>query len=170
MARSFLNSSIYALARYTALLGGIVLIAVVIMSCVSIIGRALSIIGLSSIPGDFEMVEMGIGFAVFASLPWCHLNKGHASVDLFQPAFGRYLNAVIDVVADALMFVVSALIARQLWLGMLDKKQYSETTFILQFPVYYAYAAAMLGAVVFVIVSLYCFGRSIGRAKKEFAQ
>ena len=152
------------LARLTAYLGGLVLLAIVIMTCLSISGRAIGDrLGLGPIPGDFELVEIGIGFAIFAFLPWCQIKRGHATVDLLQPRFGRRANAVIDLIADLLMFAAAVLIGWRLWQGMLDKKGYGETTFILQFPVWIAYAAALAGAAVFVAVSLYCIYRS-GRA------
>lgn len=154
-----------ALARLTAYLGGVVLLGIVVMTCISVAGRSLTGTGwgLGPIPGDFELVEIGIGFAIFAFLPWCQIKRGHATVDLLQPRLGRKLNAVIDLVSDILMFVAAALIGWRLWQGMLDKKSYGETTFILQFPVWVAYAAALAGAAVFVAVSVYCIWRS-GRA------
>ena len=154
---------IEGLARLTAYAGGLVLLAVVIMTCISITGRSLSdfIPSLGPIPGDFELVEIGVGFAIFAFLPWCHLKRGHATVDLLQQKFGHRLNRVIDLVADLLMLIAAALITWRLWQGMLDKKGYSETTFILQFPVWIAYAAGLVGAVVFVLVAIYCLWRSL---------
>ena len=132
------------------------------MTCLSITGRALGSAGTAfgPIPGDFELVELGVGFAIFAFLPWCQVKRGHATVDLFQPRFGRRMNAAIDFVSDLLMFIAATLIGWRLWQGMLDKKGYSETTFILQFPVWIAYASALVGAVVFVAVSSYCVWRS----------
>lgn len=157
-----LDSIVEALARWTALAGGFALICVVVMSCVSIVGRALGKFGfgLGPIQGDFELVEIGIGFAIFAFLPWCQLRRAHASVDLFQRMFGPILNRVIDIVADGLMLIIAALIAWRMWLGMLDKKSYTETTFILEFPVWISYGAAMIGASVFVVVAAFCVARS----------
>ena len=151
------------LARLTAYAGGLVLLGLVVMTCVSVIGRSLNGIGLGPIPGDFELVEIGIGFAIFAFLPWCQIKRGHATVDLLQPRFGRRFNGAIDFLSDVLMAIAAMVIGWRLMQGMLDKKGYSETTFILQFPVWIAYAAAMIGATVFIAVSLYCVWRS-GRA------
>ena len=148
-----LERAVGLLARVTAIVGGFALLAVVIMTCVSIIGRSFIWAGLGPIPGDFELVEMGIGFAVFSALPWCHFVRGHATVDLFEPFFGLRLNRALDVFADLAMFAASYVIAWRLWFGMIDKMNYSETTFILQFPIWKAYALGMVGAVVFVIVS-----------------
>jgi TRAP-type C4-dicarboxylate transport system permease small subunit len=151
------------LARGTALLGGVVLLAVVLMTCVSITGRALVPLGLGPVHGDFEWIEMGVGFAIFAFLPWCQLQRGHASVDLFRPVFPSGMNRVIDLLVDVAMFLAAFVIAWRLWLGLLDKQRYGETTFIIQFPIWIAYAACLLGAVATVIIAAFCIIRS-GRA------
>ncbi|RVT82870.1 TRAP transporter small permease [Rhodobacteraceae bacterium CCMM004] len=143
-----------------ALIGGAVLIALVAMTCLSIAGRAAIPLGLGPIPGDFELIEMGMAFAVFACLPWCQYARGHARVDLFRPAFGRRGNAVLDLVADVAMALAAALIAWRLALGLDDKMSYGETTFILRWPVWWAYAAALAGAVAFALVAAFCVLRS----------
>ena len=68
-----MKAAVERLAVWTALAGRLVLVALVCMTCVSIVGRAFSVFGLGPIPGDYELVEIGIGFAAFAALPWCHL-------------------------------------------------------------------------------------------------
>ncbi|MBD8891380.1 TRAP transporter small permease [Roseibium litorale] len=163
-AQSLPGRLVKALAGGTALAGGAVLIAIVLMTCASVTGRALSSFGLGPIEGDFEMVEIGIGFAVFAFLPWCHLQRGHATVELLTGRFSTRTNKWIDVVSDLLFLLMAALIAWRLWLGMLDKKSYFETTFILQIQVWQAYAACMVGAVVLTIVSIYQLANSLKRA------
>jgi TRAP-type C4-dicarboxylate transport system permease small subunit len=148
-------------AATMALAGGLVLLALVALTCISVSGRALVGLGLGPVPGDFELVEMGVAFAVFAFLPWCHLNRGHAAVELLTRYFGRTANAVLDLVADLLIFLVAAVITWRLALGTLDKRSYHETTFILQLPVWWAYAGCLAGAAVFTVVALYGVGRSL---------
>lgn len=149
------------LAKAMALLGGAVLIVLVIMTCLSIAGRALVPLGTQPIKGDYELIEMGIAFAVFAFLPWCQYMRGHAVVNLLQPAYPRMMNRWIDVIADAAMFGAAVIIAWRLYAGLGDKIRFGETTFILQLPVWWAYAAGLVGAVVFALVAAFCLLRSI---------
>lgn len=153
------------LAWITALAGGLALAFITVMTVVSISGRALIKLGLGPVPGDFELVEAFVGFAVFAFLPWCHYRRGHASVEILTNAFPDRVNGVIEIVANLLMAVAAVIIFRQQWLGLMDKVSNGETTFILAFPIWWAYAAAQAGAGVFVIVSLFCIWRAI----REFA-
>lgn len=143
------------LARWLAVLGGLSLIAITLMTVVSITGRAFIWAGLRPVPGDFELVELGTGFAVFAFLPWCQLNRGHATVDVFTSFLSDRANRVIDLVTEIVMTLVMLLFAWRLWYGMTDKIRYHETTFILQYPVWWGYAAAMVALVGGVIVSIY---------------
>lgn len=151
---------VHALAKYTAIAGGTVLAVITVSTLVSVIGRGLIPIGLSPIPGDYEIVEAGVLFAVFAFLPWAQLTRGHAVVAIVTDQFSARINSVIVFIADLLMLGLAGFIAWRHWLGMLDKMQYMETTFILRLPLWWSYAASMLGAIVFIIVAAYCVVRS----------
>ena len=149
-------------ARLLALLGGAVLVAVILMTCVSIAGRALVPldIGVGPIRGIYDFTEIGMAAAVFAFLPWCQLQRAHASVDLFSATFPPVMNRALDLIFDLAMLGAAAFGAWRLWLGMQDKLSYGETTQIAQIPVWYGYAAAMVGATGFVIVAAFCVLRS----------
>lgn len=142
------------LARLLAVLGGLALVAVTCLTVVSVAGRAFVRQGLGPVPGDFEVVEVLTAFAVFSFLPWCQLRRGHATVDVFTRFLPERANRFIDLAAELLMTLVVVLIAWRLWHGLLEKRLYQETTFILQFPVWWGFAAAMVAAVVGVAVSV----------------
>ena len=170
-----LETTIRWLARVLALLGGVVLVTITVMTCVSILGRAvvtlahtrdpaffdwlvgaaqwLAALGVRPVSGDFELVEAGTGFAVFAFLPWCQLNRGHATVDLFTAQLPAAPNRVIDFIAELLMTVVLVVITWRLYAGMMDKIAYGEVTFILQFPQWWGFAPCVVAAAIACVVS-----------------
>lgn len=163
------------LARLMALLGGAVLLVLILMTCISIVGRALNSLmhsglvtslapgfaawaieaGLGAIPGDFELVEAGMAFCIFAFLPYCTVTGGHASVDVFTNFLPRGANRVLEVLIAGLFAAVLVLIAVQLNAGMARKISSGQTTLLLQFPVWWAYAACLLGAVATALVGVY---------------
>jgi TRAP-type C4-dicarboxylate transport system permease small subunit len=161
---SLLGRCAHLLARWTALLGGFVLLTMIAIVVVSVIGRAFIWAGLKPILGDYELISVGMGFAVFAFLPWAHLTRGHALVSLVTDTFGDRANMWILVATDLLMLCGSAFIAWRLWFGMLDKFNYRETTILLGLSMGWAFAAAFAGAAVMVIVAVYVFGRSVSDA------
>ncbi len=163
------------LSRFMAILGGIVLTALIILVCVSVLGRTLNGFlhsapvvavlgdfaktlldaGVGPILGDFELVEAGVAFAIFAFIPFCQITGGHATVDIFTSALPLKVNRLLQMVIDIVFAGVLILIALQLYEGMLSKMQYRETTFLLQFPVWWSYAASLVAAVVSAIVGVY---------------
>ncbi|SOE16687.1 TRAP-type C4-dicarboxylate transport system permease small subunit [Hoeflea halophila] len=144
------------LAALLAIVGGLALIVVILSTVASVSGRALLWAGLGPIRGDFELVELGTGFAVFAFLPWVQINRQHAAVEILTMHLGATANRVIDMVSDLLMLTIAVLLTWKHWEGTLDKLAYGETTFIIQYPIWWAYASGLVGAIGFVLVSAWC--------------
>ncbi|WP_422377957.1 TRAP transporter small permease [Roseibium sp.] len=171
-----LHTLMERLARFMAILGGLVLTAMIALTCVSVLGRGLNTLGhsdlLKSISdaaanaliatgvgpvfGDFELVEAGVSFTIFAFLPICQLHRGHATVDVFSTVFPRWLNRLLETVWEVLLSALILLITWRLFLGMEDKMRYNETTFILQFPIWWAFALSFGAALVASVVAVYC--------------
>lgn len=145
-----------SLATLLAILGGLALVAVILSTVISVSGRALLWIGLGPIRGDFELVELGTGFAVFSFLPWVQINRQHASVEILTMHMSDAINRLIDLIADLLMLAIALLLAWKHWQGTLDKLAYGETTFIIQYPLWWAYASGLVGAIGFVLISFWC--------------
>ncbi|WP_333713770.1 TRAP transporter small permease [Yoonia sp.] len=167
-----LHKLIERLARGMALLGGLVLCLLVLMVCASVTGRELAAaayggrlggvgdwligLGVGPIFGDFELVEAGMAFTIFAFLPLTQLSGAHARVDVFTSAMGPRVTRALDTLWSLLMAATILLITWRLSAGMQDKLRYGETTFLIQFPVWWAYAASLVAAVAASLVSLYC--------------
>jgi TRAP-type C4-dicarboxylate transport system permease small subunit len=147
-----MNKLIYGLSRLMAWFGGTVLTLIALMSVASIAGRALSTAGLGPVPGDFELVEAGTALAVFCFLPWAHLRRGHAVVDLFWNAYPPAMQTLLTLLSDLLMLVVWVLLVWRMGIALEDYRGNGETTFILQFPVWWGYAASIVPAVFGCIV------------------
>src|SRR5690606_22267626 len=84
------------LAATMAVLGGVALIAATLITGLSVIGRALIPVGLSAIPGDVELVQGTVFFAVMAFMPWCHLERGQAIVAILTDRFPTRFNAMLE--------------------------------------------------------------------------
>ncbi len=158
---SLLGRVTHGLAKWMAIAGGVTLLAMIAIVVISVIGRTFLWAGLRPILGDYELVSVGMGFAVFAFLPWAHLMRGHALVSLITDSFSDRANAWILVVTDLMMLVAAGFITWRLYFGMMDKFSYRETTILLGLPLGWAYMAGFVGAVVLVLVSVFVFGRSV---------
>lgn len=151
------------LSRLLALLGGLLLLAVIAIVVVSVIGRELAAYGMGPgpIPGDFELVEAATALAIFCFMPWCQMERGHVSVDILAALIGPRFDAALSVLFNVLMTVIAGFILWRLWAGMMDKIQYNETSFILQFPVWWGYAVCVPVAGVFVVAAAWTVVRSL---------
>jgi TRAP-type C4-dicarboxylate transport system permease small subunit len=140
-------ASIHRMARWSALLGGVMLTLLTLLVVLSVIGRSLSGMGLGPVPGDYELVEMGVGIAIFFFMPWCYLQGGHATVDLLYSFMSTTLQRFIRLLSDVLMLAIWLLLTWRLWEGLMDKLTNQETTFILQIPLWWGFAICMIGAI-----------------------
>lgn len=161
-----MNRMIPALAHRTALIGGAVLLALVAMTCVSVLGRAgLTLSALTDpagflsdlrpVRGDYELIEIGSAIAIFAFLPQCLVARGHARVDLTRGWLSPCVDWILDRLWDWLMVAAMAVILWQLWLGMLGKRVSAETTFLLQLPLWWAYAICVGFAAISALTALW---------------
>ncbi|WP_333828361.1 TRAP transporter small permease [Pararhodobacter sp.] len=169
-AEAFVGIWIGRFANALAVLGGVILTAVMLVAVVSIIGRALSRSGwafvgkVGPIPGDFEIVSIGAGMAIFCFLAWAQYTRGHVTVDIFVSALGERGMAVIAVIMNLVLTVAVVVLARQLGDGLVDKRGFGETSLILQIPLWYSYAGGLVGLYSFALVSGYTVWRSLNEA------
>ena len=69
-----------SLAHLCAILAGLLMTAITLMTCVSLIGRNTT--GWT-INGDFELTGVATGAAIALFMPLCQLKRGHIIVDFF---------------------------------------------------------------------------------------
>ncbi|WP_323771872.1 TRAP transporter small permease [Antarctobacter sp.] len=170
-----LHRIVLGLARVMALLGGVVLTLLVLITCISILGRVANTalhsdlmmsvapglatwlidIGVGAIRGSYELVEAGMAFCIFAFLPFCQVTMGHASVDIFTNALPRGVNRFLEFLIASLFAVALVTIAIQLNAGMLRKFSSGQTSLLLEFPIWWAFAASLAGAALAAVTSVY---------------
>lgn len=163
------------LAQVTAILGGVVLSAIILLTVVSVTGRGLNTLahglldagmfagfaqwmldaGVGPVLGDFELVEAGVAFCIFAFLPLAQITGAHATVDILTSRFSPAVNRVLGMLWEVLFAIVLIIVAWKLYEGMAGKMRYNETTMLLQFPVWWSYGLSLCGAVVAAIVAVY---------------
>ncbi len=163
------------LALSSAYAGGAMLVALVTMTCISIAGRAFTFAGLGPVKGDFELLEAGIAFCIFAFLPVCQFKSAHATVDVFTSPLPVSFNRTIIAFWEIMFALVMAVVVWRLYEGMLTKQQNGETTFLIQFPIWWAYAASVVPAFIAFIVTVWsawdrCRAAATGQDSRPFAE
>jgi TRAP-type C4-dicarboxylate transport system permease small subunit len=165
----------YGLAWIMAVIGGFVLLVMVLMMCLSILGRtATSIlhsawmvdtmpglarwlldIGIGPIYGDYELVVAGLAFCIFCFLGWCQITAGHATVDIFTSGLSDSTRRWMQMVTEIVFAAALVLIAIQLYEGMNTIMRRRSTTFLLQYPLWWNYAMALVPAVIAAAIGIY---------------
>jgi hypothetical protein len=152
-----------------AMLGGFVLVAIIVVSSLSVAGRSLPLLlapfGLSLpttvIPGDIELVQLGCALAIFSYLPLCQLRRANVLVGVFTKNLRPRFRAMFDLAANLLFLALTTLLGMQLWHGTAEKLLYQDTTMFLRIPEWWAYAVALACLWLLIIVTAYTVVRSL---------
>lgn len=180
---------IWQIARLSALAGGVVLLALVGMICASVLGNAtlklaqmawvqstlpglaegMRAAGIGPIRASYELVEIGVAFVIFAFLPWVQITRGHAMVEVFTARLPARADAALAALWEVLMAAAMVLIAWRLYAGMLGKVKNAETTFLMQIPLWWAYAACLVAACLAALVTLWATVAALRRAARAWA-
>src|SRR5690606_10561779 len=119
------------LARWLALAGGVVLVAITLLSAYSITMRSLFDAPLL---GDVELVQMGCGIAVVSFLPLCQLRRGNVIVDAFTLRASAAVRRNLDMLGCVLMAACALLLAWRSVIGTLDTYANGEESIIMGIP------------------------------------
>ncbi|MBU6436421.1 MAG: TRAP transporter small permease [Betaproteobacteria bacterium] len=150
-----------ALCKLAAILGGIVFVALVVMSIVSIVGRKLFSM---PVPGDVELLQTCAAFASATFFGWCHLNQGDVKVDFFTHNWPPRVVHGLDAVGSLLVGLFGALIAWRTAAGALSLRESGEVTMILGWPLWVGQMLMVPGFVLLAAAGLYMAWGHVARA------
>ncbi len=155
-------------SKVVAIAGGLVFVALVVMSIVSIVGRKL---WSMPVPGDVEVLQMCSAFAASAFFAYCHLNGGDVKVDFFTHHWSPGKVHFLDGIGSVLVGIFGSLIAWRAGAGALSVKEAGETTMILGWPLWIAQILMVPGFVLMGVAGFYMavlhFARAAGRAAPQ---
>ncbi len=154
-----------ALAKACALLAGLLLTGVTLMTCASLIGRNTT--GWTLI-GDFELTGVAAGAAIALFLPLGQLRRANIIVDFFTQRARPATRAALDRIGAALLALAMALLAWRAAVGGLSAWETQSETMMLGFPEWPVYAAIVpalaLTGVIAAVQALRGFGDAEDRA------
>lgn len=126
-----------SLAKLCAVLAGVVLTFMTLMTCASLIGR--NTIGWT-LAGDFELTGVAAGAAIGLFLPWCQLRRGNIIVDFFTAKASDATNRLLDRFGALLMALVMSLLAWRTTVGGLNAFATKSSSMMLGFPEWIVFA------------------------------
>lgn len=140
------------ISKLVAIAGGLIFVALVVMSIVSIVGRKL--FGFV-VPGDVEVLQMGAAFASAAFFAYCHMIHGDVKVDFFTHNMAPRKVALLDALGSLLIGLFGTLIAWRTAVGAVGLREVHETSAILGWPVWVAQALMVPSFVLMAVVGFY---------------
>lgn len=148
-------------SKWLAIAGGIVLVALVVMSVVSIVGRKL---WSAPVPGDVEVLQLCAAFASSTFFAWCHLTCGDAKVDFFTNSLPRWAIDTLDGVGSLLLAGMAVLLGWRATVGALSVRLYNETSTILAWPIWIPQILMVPGFVLLAASGFYMAALSLRNA------
>lgn len=126
------------LAKLCAVLAGVLLTVITLMTCASVVGRNTT--GWT-IVGDFELSGSAAGAAIALFMPWCQVRRGNIIVDFFTSGAGVATRERLDRLGALMVAAVMALMAWRTTIGGLSAWNSNSGSMMLGFPEWVVYGA-----------------------------
>jgi TRAP-type C4-dicarboxylate transport system permease small subunit len=121
--RGALAGALHRLAEVLAIFGGLLSCFMAVIVAVSVAGRYLF---ASPLPGDYDIVGILCGCAIFSFLPYCQLKGGNVLADFFTQGATPRLKAVLDAGGSLLYLAAAAMFTWRLFYGTLEMRRSAE--------------------------------------------
>ena len=148
---------LFQVSRLFAIFGGFILCAMAVLTTLSVSGRAAF---SAPITGDFELIAIGTGVAVFAFLPYCQLVRENVIVDIFMSKAPFKIRTFCDLIGNFLYVVIIMLMLWRLPLGGIELYDNDQMTLILEVPQWWTFPLAILCLILLLAVNIYTVVRS----------
>lgn len=149
-----------AAAEAFAYAGGAIFVVIAILSVGSIVSRAL---WSKPLQGDYELVQLGGAVFVSLCLPITQMRTANIIVDFFTVRTAPATRGLLDAAGALVLALVMTLLAWRLAAGTLSMREAGETTTILGWPLWIAYAAMVPGV---ALTAAAGFSNALGHLRK----
>jgi TRAP-type C4-dicarboxylate transport system permease small subunit len=105
---------LHRLAKLFAILAGLLMTLITLMTCASLIGRNFLEMSLT---GDFELTGVATGAAIALFMPYCQAKRGNIIVDFFTAQLSPAKQGLLDRFGTLLLALLFALLAWRTALG-----------------------------------------------------
>jgi TRAP-type C4-dicarboxylate transport system permease small subunit len=138
-------------AKACAMAAGMLLTAITLMTCVSVIGRNTT--GWT-VAGDFELSGSAAGAAIALSLPWCQYRRSNIIVDFFTTKARLQTQALLDRLGAGLLAMAMGLMTWRTTVGGLNAWGSGSGSMMLGFPEWVVYLAMVPPLALTVVIAL----------------
>jgi TRAP-type C4-dicarboxylate transport system permease small subunit len=130
-------TALRASAWYAAVAGGLLSLAVGLMTVYSVVQRALT---SQPIQGDIELVQLGIAISISLCIAWCQLRGSNIIVDFFTSKAPASVNRMLDGLGCLMLAVMYGVLSIRTLYGAVAVYESFERTALLDLPGWWTYA------------------------------
>ena len=137
--------------RMWAILGGLGATALALMTAASAVSN---LVFAAPFAADHELIKHVIAVVIFMFLPYCQLAGANVTVDIFTEGMGARTKALMAAFAALIAIAFAAVLSRQMYLGLLDYRQYVEITPVLKLPLWTAFPPILVSLALLVVAAV----------------
>jgi TRAP-type C4-dicarboxylate transport system permease small subunit len=152
------------LAKLCAILAGLLLTVITLMTCVSVVGRNTT--GWT-IVGDVEITGFVAGAAIALFMPWCQFKRGNIIVDFFTTKASAANQARMDRIGALLLAAAMGLMAWRTALGGLNAWRTGSGSMMMGLPEWWVYSLMVPALALTALIALVQAVRGFGHQKVQ---
>ena len=153
---------LHGVANVLAIIGGILSCVMALVVTVSVAGRYLF---SAPINGDYDIVGILCGCAIFAFLPYCQLHRGNVLADFFTQGASPSVKAGLDAFGNVLFLLAIIMFTWRLYFGLLEMKQSSEQIAAFAFYRWWTIPFDLFCMIVLICAIFYSFLEDVAGVK-----
>ena len=154
--------ALYRIADVLAIFGGILSCAMAALVTISVGGRYLF---SAPINGDYDLVGILCGCAIFSFLPYCQLKRGNVLADFFTQKASPRTKAALDAMGNLFFLLAAIMFTWRLYYGTLEMKESSEQIAAFAFYRWWTMPFDIFCMIVLIFAILYSFLEDVAGAK-----
>jgi len=154
---------LFGTAKILAIFGGLLSCLMAVIVTVSVTGRYLF---SSPIPGDYDIVGILCGCAIFAFLPYCQLRRGNVVVDFFTQRASPLAKSALDAGGNALFLAAVIMFTWRLYHGAIEMRQTGEQIAAFAFYRWWTLPFDIFCMIVLVCAIAYTLARDITSVRR----
>ena len=154
--------ALYRIADVLAIFGGVLSCAMAALVTISVGGRYLF---SAPINGDYDLVGILCGCAIFSFLPYCQLKRGNVLADFFTQKASPRTKAALDAMGNLFFLLAAIMFTWRLYYGTLEMKESSEQIAAFAFYRWWTMPFDIFCMIVLIFAILYSFLEDVAGAK-----
>ncbi len=145
-------------------IGWVILLLMMFLTIVDVTGRKFF---SAPITGSYELTEFMLALLIFSSVAYTQIQKGHIAMEALVSKFSPRIQALIDSIVYLVSMILALLLTWQLLEHAKRLKMGNNVTGVLHLPIHPFVIATAIGTLLYFLVLLVDFLKSLEKVKEK---